>query len=99
MERRDLETDKRSEERFPVRSQEKRAVSQAKLIIVDRPSHEADCEIVDVSGSGMRLVGAENLPAGAQIVVELETLLVLAEVRYSYPRGEKFVAGVQKLRL
>ena len=96
MDRRDSGLDKRREERFPVHSRGKNAVSLAKLIVVDRPELEVECQIADVSKSGMRLVGAENLPAGALIVVELDTLLVLAEVRYSYPRGDRFVAGLQK---
>jgi len=96
MEQRKTGTDRRRDERFAVYSNAKSIGSPVKLILVDRPDREVQCQISDISASGMRLVGGEDLPEGTRVVVELETMLVLVEIRYSYPQGSKFVMGAQK---
>jgi len=44
----------------------------------------------------MKLLAAEEFGVGARIVVELDSHVALAEIRYSYLRDDKFVLGAKK---
>ncbi|MEQ1885785.1 MAG: RodZ domain-containing protein [Bryobacteraceae bacterium] len=82
--------EKRADDRFPVQS-------RAVVIPVNDSSQPLDALLADVSASGLRLIVSKDLGEGAQIVVELESNIALAEVRYLNPRGDKFVLGARKL--
>jgi hypothetical protein len=81
---------RRSEPRFDV-------YYRAKLIPLEQPETQVDALLTDISGSGMRLVTAQELPEGQMLCVEVGQHLVLAEVRRSVPRGDRFVIGAEKI--
>ncbi|MEQ1948720.1 MAG: RodZ domain-containing protein [Bryobacteraceae bacterium] len=82
--------EKRTDDRFPVQS-------RAVVILLNDPSHPLDALLADVSASGLRLIVSKDLGEGTEILVELESNIALAEVRYLNPRGDKFVLGARKL--
>jgi hypothetical protein len=69
----------------------------AKITLVDDPARELNCLLLDVSATGMKIVADENLPADELIAIEVEDHIVLADVRYSQPRGEKFAIGAERI--
>jgi hypothetical protein len=83
---------RRNEERFSL-------LSLAKVTLLDHPDQERDYLLSEVSETGLKLVGPEQLPVGEHIGVELENHLLLAQVRYSYLRGANAVTGAMNLRV
>jgi len=81
---------RRSEPRFDV-------YYRAKLIPLDTPESQIEALLTDISGGGMRLVASQELPEDQMICVEVGQHLVLAEVRHSVPRGNRFVIGAEKI--
>jgi hypothetical protein len=82
--------DGRREPRFQI-------YAPAKLTLLDIPERELDCLLLDISAAGMKLVVDEAVPLDEVVVLEAEDHLVLADVRYSEPRGEKFVIGAERI--
>ncbi len=73
--------------------------SRARVAPLDHPEREMECLLQEVSMAGLKLVGGNGLAAaaGTQIGIDLPGLLILAEVRYCYQRGERFVVGAKRL--
>src|SRR6202521_1378685 len=68
-----------------------------KLTLVDSPERELECMLLDISATGMKLVTDEGLPVDEVVALEVEDHLVLADVRYSEPRGDKFAIGAERI--
>jgi DNA-binding XRE family transcriptional regulator len=72
--------------------------SSVKLTLLDDPEREElDCLLVDISGSGMRLVCGVELEQGRMVCVEAGEHVVLADVRHCSPRGGRFAIGVERV--
>ena len=82
--------DGRREPRFQI-------YAPAKLTLLDNPERELECLLLDISATGLKLVIDESLPADEVVALVVEDHLVLADVRYSQPRGEKFVIGAERI--
>jgi hypothetical protein len=80
----------RSEPRFHVQS-------AVKVAAVDQPEEVSAAVLLDVSGSGMKIISDHDWPVGSRLVVEMENHLVLARVRNSQARGPKFSLGAETL--
>lgn len=81
----------RAEPRFPVRS-------PIQVIVPGDPARILSCELVNVSATGMRFVVDETVTPDEIVAVEVDSRLMLAEVRYCQPRGDKFAVGVRRLQ-
>jgi hypothetical protein len=81
---------RRTETRFQV-------YSRAQLILIEEPERELDVLLTDVSGGGFQLLADDAMPAGKRIAVETDAHLILAEVRHSRRRGERYAVGAQRL--
>jgi cytoskeletal protein RodZ len=81
---------RRSEPRFDV-------YYRARIASLDDPHREIDGFLTDISGCGLRLVADQELPEDQLICVEVGQHLVLADVRRSIPRGNRFVIGAEKV--
>src|ERR1700686_3425672 len=82
--------DGRREPRFQI-------YAPGKLTLVDSPERELECMLLDISATGMKLVTDEGLPVDGVVALEVEDHLVLADVRYSEPRGDKFAIGAERI--
>ncbi len=82
--------DARREPRFQI-------YAPGKLTLVDSPERELECLLLDISGTGMKFVADESLPVDEVVALEVEDHLVLADVRYSEPRGDRFVIGAERI--
>ncbi len=72
--------------------------SRAVVILIDNPEREYVCSLTDISAAGFKLLSSESLQAGATAVVEVEDhFWILAEIRHSEERGDKFAIGIQRL--
>lgn len=81
---------RRTETRFQV-------YSPAQLILLEQPERELDVLLTDVSGGGFQLLADEAMPPGKRIAVETDAHLILAEVRHSRRRGERYAVGAQRI--
>ncbi|MBZ5632662.1 MAG: DUF4115 domain-containing protein [Acidobacteriia bacterium] len=80
--------------------QRSQVYTPVKLTLLEQPEQpELDCQLVDVSGAGMRLVADVELPQDQMISLEAEKHVVLGEVRHCFPRGGKFAVGVEKVHV
>jgi hypothetical protein len=68
----------------------------AKLTLLDS-ERELECVLLDISSTGVKFVSDEMLPADEVVALDVEDHLVLADVRYSEPRGEKFTIGAERI--
>jgi hypothetical protein len=84
--------DRRIDERFSL-------LMLAKVTLLDHPQRERDYLLSEVSATGLKLIGQEQLPVGTLIGLDLERHLLLAEVRYSYMRGTSSITGAMNLRI
>ncbi len=82
--------DGRREPRFQI-------YAPAKLTLVDHPERDLECLLLDISATGMKFVTDQDVAIDEVIVLEVEDHLVLADVRYSQPRGEKFAIGAERI--
>ncbi len=82
--------DGRREPRFQI-------YAPGKLTVVDNPERELECLLLDISATGMKVVMDEGLPVDEVVALEVEDHLVLADVRYSEPRGDKFTIGAERI--
>ena len=81
----------RAEPRFPVRS-------PIRVIVPGDPARILGGELIDVSGTGMRFLADEQVTPDEIVAIEVDSRLVLAEIRYCQTRGYKFVVGVKRLQ-
>ena len=82
--------ERRIESRFPVRS-------TIRVIVPGTPARVLSCELIDVSGTGLRFLATQSLGLEEIVAVEVDHQLILAEIRYCQPRSDKFVVGVRRL--
>jgi len=82
--------DKRSEPRFQVRS-------AIRIAAIDKPEDVSNALLLDVSGSGMKIIADGWWPVNTFVVIEMENHVVAGRVRNSVPRGSKFSVGVEKV--
>jgi hypothetical protein len=68
-----------------------------KLTLVDNPERELECLLLEISATGLKFVLDEGLPVDEVVALEVEDHLVLADVRYSEPRGDKFAIGAERI--
>jgi hypothetical protein len=69
----------------------------AKLTLLYSPERELECLLLDISATGLKFVVDESVLADEVVALEVEDHLVLADVRYSQPRGDKFVIGAERI--
>jgi hypothetical protein len=81
----------RAEPRFPVRS-------PIRVIVPGDPARILNGDLIDVSGTGMRFLADEEVTPDEIVAIEVDSRLVLAEIRYCQTRGYKFVVGVKRLQ-
>jgi hypothetical protein len=81
---------RRRETRFQV-------YSRAQLILLDQTKRELNVSLTDMSGEGFQVLADEAVPAGTTVVVETDAHLILAEVRHSRRRGERYAIGAQRV--
>jgi hypothetical protein len=82
--------EKRGEPRFPV-------TSPIRVVLPGDGGHTIDSTLIDISGTGMRFLAPESLEAENVVGIEVDSRLILAEVRYCQPRGTRFVVGARRL--
>lgn len=82
--------DGRREPRFQI-------YASAKMTLVDKPEHEVDCLLLEISATGLKFVADESLLVDEIVALEVEDHLVLADVRYSQARGEKYAIGAERI--
>ena len=71
--------------------------TRAKVTLVDNAQREQDCSVLDISSEGVKFVAGEKLQPDEMIVLDVEDRLVLADVRYSEPRGDRYVIGAERI--
>ena len=82
--------DGRREPRFQI-------YASAKLTMLDSLERELECLLLDISATGLKFVADEKLPVDEVVALEVEEHLVLADVRYSEQRGDRFVMGAERI--
>ncbi len=82
--------DGRREPRFQI-------YASAKLSMLDGLERELECLLLDISATGLKFVADEKLPVDEVVALEVEDHLVLADVRYSEQRGDRFVMGAERI--
>jgi hypothetical protein len=82
--------DGRREPRFQI-------YAPGKLTLLDGPERELECLLLDVSATGVKFIVNESLSVDEIVGLEVEEHVVLADVRYSEPRGEKFAVGAERI--
>ncbi|HML16862.1 MAG TPA: PilZ domain-containing protein [Bryobacteraceae bacterium] len=80
----------RAESRFQVSS-------KLRVIVPAHPPRILDCDLADISATGLRFLSPEEIKAEGIVAVEVDLRLILAEVRHCEPRGLRFVVGVRRL--
>ena len=84
--------DARREPRFSI-------YGPVKVTLLSSPERVLDCVLLDISATGLKLIGPESLPVDEMIAIEAEDHLALADVRYSQPRGDKFTIGCERIHV
>jgi len=64
---------------------------QIKTPSEDRP---AQAELRDISRSGVGLILQQIIPPGTSVTFPFGSNMIFAQVRYCYPAGSEFAAGV-----
>lgn len=82
--------ERRIESRFQVSA-------KIRAIVPGHPARILDCDLSDVSATGIRFVSPEFIQAEEILALEVDLRLILAEVRHCEPRGMRFVVGVRRL--
>ena len=80
--------EKRGEPRFD-------AAQTVRLTTLGEESERLDARIVNISGTGMRLLVDRMLAPGQTIKVEWDEILLLGEVCYCQPDAEGYAVGVE----
>jgi hypothetical protein len=68
-----------------------------KVTLLDDPEAELDCLLTDISLSDVKILAGESLTEDEIIVIELEDSFLLADVRYSQRRKDKFAIGAARM--
>lgn len=74
-----------------------RVYTAAKATLIEDPQQEQECLVLDISSTGVKFVADQKLRPDDMIVLEVEDHLVLADVRYSEPRNDKYVVGAERI--
>jgi len=82
--------ERRVESRFQV-------ASKIRVIVPSAPARILDCDLMDISATGMRILSPGRVIPEEIVAVEVDLRLILAEVRHCDTRGKKFVVGVRRL--
>lgn len=82
--------DRRLEPRFDVSA-------PVKVTILGHPCRELNCTLLEISATGVKLVADESLSVDAIVALELEDHFVLADVRHTQPRGDKYAIGAERI--
>jgi len=82
--------DGRREPRFQI-------YAPGKLVLVDSPERQLECLLLDISATGIKFIVNESLPVDEVVGLEVEDHLILADIRYSEPRGDKFAIGAERI--
>ena len=82
--------ERRGEPRFPI-------TSTIRVIVPGRNARTIDSTLIDISATGMRFLIDEALDPEYLVAIEVDSRLILTEVRYCQPRGERFVVGARRL--
>jgi hypothetical protein len=85
------ETDRRSEPRV-------KDIKILKIAPLRRPELEMSCALVDTSGTGIQFTSDVELPVGEILIGELPDQFVLAEVKYSQAKGERYAIGAERVQ-
>jgi uncharacterized protein DUF4115 len=71
--------------------------ARAQVILLDDPEWESSAFLSDISATAVELLAAEQLAPERIIVVDVESHLLLAEVRYSRRRGSRYAIGARRI--
>jgi hypothetical protein len=82
--------DRRLEPRFDVSA-------PAKVTVLGNPCRELSCTLLEISATGVKLVADEGLSVDAIVALELEDHFVLADVRHTQSRGDKYTIGAERI--
>jgi hypothetical protein len=82
--------ERRDEPRFPI-------TSPVKVTILGKPDRELECLLIEISARGMRLVVDQGLHEDEILALEMEDHLVMAVVRNTQSRGEKYAIGAERI--
>lgn len=85
-------TNPRCEPRFQIKT-------NANLTVLDTHEPPSECQLVDISRSGVSFLTRENLPVGRVIGLDFRDQLVLAKVRNLEPRGDRYAIGAAQIHL
>src|SRR5215469_5887288 len=80
----------RGEPRFPV-------TCPIRVIVPGDEPRTFDSTLVDISGTGMRFLAPEAIASENIVAIEVDSRLVLCEVRYCHPRGDRYAVGARRL--
>jgi hypothetical protein len=85
-----MERERRREPRFPV-------TSSIRVIVPGHPARTLDSRLIDISATGLRFLSNEKMPSEGLLGIEVDSRLILAEIRSCETRGDKYVLGVKRL--
>jgi Domain of unknown function (DUF4115) len=85
------DTDRRSEPRI-------KDIKILKIAPLRQPERDMSCALVDTSGTGIQFTSDADLRVGEILIAELPDQFVLAEVRYSQAKGERFAIGAERVQ-
>ena len=80
----------RGEPRFPVSS-------PIRVIVPGEEARTFESKLIDISGTGMRFLVPQPVDSESVVAVEVDSRLVLCEIRYCQPRGDRYVVGARRL--
>lgn len=69
----------------------------AKIAPVNDPEREIESQVVEISGTGMRLIADAEFQVDQIFTIETDQHLILAEVRNCLARGTRFVIGAERI--
>jgi hypothetical protein len=85
------DTDRRGEPRI-------KDIKILKIAPLRQPERDMSCALVDTSGTGIQFTSDADLLVGEILIAELPDQFVLAEVRYSQAKGERFAIGAERVQ-
>ena len=84
------EMERRAEPRYLVRV-------PVQLTVLGNPDREIECEWVEMSATGMKLLALERLRVDAIVGLEVEGRFVAAVIRNSQPAGNEYALGAERI--
>jgi len=67
------------------------------VIIPGDEPRTIDSKLIDISGTGLRFLSPEPVDSEMVVAVEVDSRLVLCEIRYCQDRGDRYVVGARRL--